>query len=223
MFCTNCDIEDKKLDVNNPACDSCGFDNSYVLGLIADEGDDIDDEIRDSKSCAQRCVVLYGVVSAGHGEDKNRIISWLKDEGLWSLVSKEEKKFLKSKTPTEQHRVNATWRIEALHPLLWALGKVPTASNLRDMCDVEAIQSICDFYLNDTKAFIASASLRDEGEIDDLNEQIYESHWKVRDAEINGKPIPDKLNPGVIRERHYAINWLTGYCGQEWDDVTTDT
>jgi hypothetical protein len=29
--------------------------------------------------------------------------------------------------------------------------------------------------------------------------------------------------PGVIEERHYALNWLIGYFNQDWDDVATDT
>jgi hypothetical protein len=34
---------------------------------------------------------------------------------------------------------------------------------------------------------------------------------------------PAGLHPGVLYERHYALNWLIGYCDQEWDEVTTDT
>lgn len=227
MFCTNCDKEDSELDVPNPVCKSCGFDNSYVLGLIAEDDDDedeeIEDEFRTSLVCAQRCVILYGILSAGHGEDRNKIISWLKDENLREHVSKQEIEYLESKTPTEQQVVNATWRVEALHLLLWTLKKVDSASNLNEMCDVGAVQTLCGFYLGSTKDFIESCNLREEDEIYDLNELIYDSHWKVRDAQINGKKIPDNLDSGVVQERHYAINWLMGYCGQDWDEITTDT
>jgi hypothetical protein len=27
----------------------------------------------------------------------------------------------------------------------------------------------------------------------------------------------------VVYERHYALNWLTGYMDQDWDDISTDT
>lgn len=224
MFCTSCDKEDKDLDVKNPVCKACGFDNSYVLGLIAAEDDeDIEDELRDSISCAQRCVILYCIVAAGHSEDRAKIVKWLKQQKLWNLVSENEHRFLESTAPTEQQFVNATWRIEALHLLLWSLNKVETDSSLSEMCSVEDVQAVCGFFLNDSGEFIKSSGLRLEDEIDSYNEQIYQSHWKVRDAQINGKAIPDNLMPSVIKERHYAINWLTGYCGQQWDDVTTDT
>jgi len=226
MFCTNCDKEDANLNVHNPVCKSCGFDNSYVYGLIAEDeaGDEeAEDEIRTPIACAQRCVVLYGIISAAHGEDRSNIISWLKDENLWLYVTEQEVEFLESESPSEQQVINATWRIEALHLLLWALNRVNSASDLSEMCSVKAIQFVCDFYLKSTKDFIESSRLRDEEEIYDLNEFIYESHWKVRDAQINGKSIPDKLNSSMVQERHYAINWLTGYCSQDWDEITTDT
>jgi hypothetical protein len=224
MFCTSCDNEDKKLDVNNPICKVCGFDNSYVYGLVAEDDEvDVEDELRDSKSCAQRCVILYGVVAAAHGDDRIKIVSWLKEQKLWKFVSTQEQEFLESAKPTERQIVNATWRVEALHLLLWSLNKIQSTSSLSEMCNVEEIQSIFSFFLNDAQVFIESSVLRNEDEIDSRNELIYQAHWEVRDAQLNGKSIPDKLNLSVIKERHYAINWLTGYCGQEWDDITTDT
>ena len=31
------------------------------------------------------------------------------------------------------------------------------------------------------------------------------------------------LEPGVVYERHYALNWLTKYGDVGWDNVPTDT
>ncbi len=74
-----------------------------------------------------------------------------------------------------------------------------------------------------TAEFISSARLRDRNEIEDEHENVYQAHWKVRDAEINGTPVPDNLDPEIVVERHYAFNWIDGYMGQSWDDITTDT
>lgn len=30
------------------------------------------------------------------------------------------------------------------------------------------------------------------------------------------------LDCGVVRERHYALNWLIGYSEQAWDEASTD-
>ena len=71
--------------------------------------------------------------------------------------------------------------------------------------------------------FISSAKLRTPSEILDQADLIYRYHWAVVDARVNGKEPPAKLDPSVVMERHYALNWLIGYMNQEWDDVSTDT
>lgn len=43
------------------------------------------------------------------------------------------------------------------------------------------------------------------------------------DARVGGKPAPKGLHPGIVYERHYALNWLIGYAGLGWDDLRTDT
>ena len=85
------------------------------------------------------------------------------------------------------------------------------------------IVALYSFYMRNTQDFLESAQLLSEDEIYDANELIYDAHWKVRDAQINGRPVPEEIIPGLVQERHHAINWLMGYCGQEWDEVTTDT
>ncbi len=42
-------------------------------------------------------------------------------------------------------------------------------------------------------------------------------------ARLDGTAMPPGLDPGIVYERHYVLNWLIGYSGQAWDDVTTDT
>jgi len=42
------------------------------------------------------------------------------------------------------------------------------------------------------------------------------------DARINGRQITE-IHPGVVYERHYALNWLINYMNQDWDDVSCDT
>lgn len=72
-----------------------------------------------------------------------------------------------------------------------------------------------------TADFIESATLRQEAEIEAQYEFIYDTHCEVRTAQNTGAPT--KVNARVVQERHYAMNWITGYCGQAWDEITTDT
>jgi hypothetical protein len=57
----------------------------------------------------------------------------------------------------------------------------------------------------------------------DMSDLIYRLHWAVRDATLSGKKPPGRLNPSVVYEWHYGVNWLTCYEDQEWDEVSTDT
>jgi len=35
--------------------------------------------------------------------------------------------------------------------------------------------------------------------------------------------VPHGVDCEMVVERHHALNWLIGYQGQDWDDVSTDT
>jgi hypothetical protein len=74
-----------------------------------------------------------------------------------------------------------------------------------------------------TAQFIAEAKLRPFAQVLDQADLIYRYHWAVVDARIKNKPSPAGLEPGVVQERHHALNWLLGYMHQDWDEVSTDT
>mgnify|MGYP003577157264 CR=1 FL=1 len=187
------------------------------------DGEDLlPDVMRSAAEVARRCCVLMGIVAAGHHEPRGPIIGWLKAEELWEYVSPYERRFLESEFPMEQQFVNATWRAEASQALLWALGELPAMSGLTEICSLDSQRAAIPF-LGPASDFISKASLRTEEEIRGELDSVYDAHWRVRDAQLKRRPVPDGLNPGVIQERHYALNWLTGYDGQEWDGITTDT
>jgi Domain of unknown function (DUF4272) len=78
-------------------------------------------------------------------------------------------------------------------------------------------QSISDFRL--------TARLRTEDEFFDVAIQLQEQHALARQRATNPgyKPAEPVVDLEIIQERHHAINWLVGYSGDNWDDVTTDT
>jgi hypothetical protein len=182
-----------------------------------------EDQFRSAQDAAKRCIVLYAVLAAGHEESRPDLAKWLRQEGVWDAVSPEERALLASIKPTRRQVIEATWRAEALVPLLWALGKIDGLDAPVGLCDVAVVQGALPELLGSLGEFVSAAVLRPDEEIWEVHEAVYQAHWAVRDAELNSSPIPDGLIPGVIQERHHALNWLTGYCNQDWDDVTTDT
>jgi hypothetical protein len=98
--------------------------------------------IRSSQEVAARSVVLYAVVGAGHKQNRSEIVRWLGAERLWEHTSPEERAFLEAAEPTERQVAGATWRAEALYPLLWSLSLFQELPAPVEMCDVQALQLV---------------------------------------------------------------------------------
>jgi len=165
--------------------------------------------------------VLFAVITVVYGATKEEVIGWLKKENLEDELSPYEKSFLSKQN--ERNKINISWKVEALTSLLWVIKKIDTFPKLTELVDTELVKKVMVSPPADTSFFIKSSELREQSEIDEVYENVYESHWKVRDAQIKGHEPPESLNSGVVMERHYGFNWVNGYCGQGWDDISTDT
>jgi hypothetical protein len=206
---------------------------------MAEEIQEYIEKIRSADEVARRCLALYAVIAAGHNESRSELIDWTRRENLWKTVSPKEASFLQAVAPTQQQLANATWRAEALAPLLWALGLVPKLPPPTDLCDVQGLRRVLPPLLGSVVEWLSAARLCPDSEIHDANETIYQIHWRVRDARLRNDPTPPgklprmpiadceppaaSYNAGVVQERHYALNWLIGYRGQDWDHISTDT
>jgi hypothetical protein len=176
---------------------------------------------RSAEEVAIRAVGLCAVALKGEGLKQQEVISLLNGKDVWASATPEEKKFLLKKKPAAQEMINFEWRYESLWVLLWALGRAEDLGAPTSNCDVErAVRMVLDV---PSEEFIQRAKRRPISEILDEADLIYRYDWAVVDARIKGEDPPGNLDPGVVYERHYALNWLIGYMDQEWDDVTTDT
>ncbi len=225
MYCTNCGEETEPKD---SLCTHCGHDLSDWIALVDEPDEDDDDldppdiKIRGAQEIARRALTLSAVVACAYGRDRQDVVQWLKAENLWQEATPEEREFLLGETD-EETRVNQTWKTEALVPLLWSINKLAELPGLDGECDTDPLKKAVVWPPDPTAEYIASATLRSEEEIYAQHENVYQAHWKVRDARINNKRAPRNLDPGVVYERHYGFNWIIGYWGQAWDDITTDT
>jgi hypothetical protein len=71
--------------------------------------------------------------------------------------------------------------------------------------------------------FITSAERRSANALQEMANELMHLHSQARDARIHSKPIQTHVNIEIIQKRHHAINWVIGYEGLPWDEVTTDT
>ena len=186
-----------------------------------DDTFDEDWESRSSREVRERSLVLFGLVRTAHGDDSRDIREWLAKHNVGSAVSPEEKRILDSSRLSQRDRINASWRVEGLEVMLWALNELPDMSPLSGQCDSDRVEKAFSSILSNVGDFLNKDTMKSEGEIYEQQEAIESHHWTIRDARIHHKPPPKGLDSGVIQEKHYALNWIL--FGEDWDDVLTDT
>ncbi|MFT3728893.1 MAG: DUF4272 domain-containing protein [Terricaulis sp.] len=176
---------------------------------------------RTAAEIAKRAIALHCVIAASHGVSKSDICEWLKSENIYDELSPWERGFIEAEQNTRRDIIQASWRVEAQVALLWSIQKIDHLDALSAQCNSTPLVDAMPELFSPTSVFIESAKLRGDQEIGEEYERIYDAHCEVRGAARTGASAG--YESGVVQERHYAMNWITGYCGQAWDDVTTDT
>jgi hypothetical protein len=187
--------------------------------LFLDPEDEI--TIRSQDSVVDRVLAIWYAGYKSEGVDKATLAKMDLKYGIMPKLSPSEKAYTISKSPTNQQNLNAGWRYEDMHIMLWALGYIDSLSYPDKQCnvvnDIKIIQSMT------ADNFRKKARLRTKKEIIDQADLILRIDWACVDARVEKRPIPAKLDTGVVTERHRALNWLIHFLNEEWDDVTTDT
>jgi Domain of unknown function (DUF4272) len=184
----------------------------------------VEDEIRPAEEVARRSLALFAVVGTALGAPRDEILSWLRTWGLWDALTAHEMAYLEQTNPPPKGHLNFGWQSERLIVLLWALGKLDELPDSATQCDTSVFQSVLPpFAKISTQAFIAQAALIEEDRLWKQAELYLDDHWKARDAQLHERSMPPGIDIEIVQERHHAINWITGYAGLSWDEVTTDT
>ena len=179
-------------------------------------------QLRTPKEIAQRLLCLtYLCYATEDEESKEQVLAFLKEENLWEGLTEDEKLLFTKSRLTDQEKVNVSWRSEAIWLLLWTIQKVDALDLPIDEVNIADIVDRLPELMSSTKDFVESASIRTIGDILDQSDLIYRLHWATRQAGLDGNTQVE-LNPSIVAERHYAINWVT-YYAESWDDITTDT
>lgn len=177
--------------------------------------------IRKQDEVVDRAIALCYIGLKSEGLEQVHLDKMDKDFGITAKLTPNEKAYATAKQPTEQQKIDANWRYESLHVLLWALGYVDTLSYPDKMCNVADDVKI--IYELKEKGFRQKAKLRSKKEILDQADLILRLNWACVSARVKGEQAPSGLNSSVVVERHHTLNWLINYMNQNWDDVSTDT
>ena len=139
--------------------------------------------------------------------------------GYAAFLSPQERAFLEEDTSPPAQIAKFSWRYEALALLHWALGLTVELPFPVAICDVPAVARTAFEF----GAGRSPGHLRPAAELLDALDLTFRLHWAVRDARLKGQAAPAGLEPGVVLERHYALNWLTHFEDHDWDEVDTPT
>lgn len=136
-------------------------------------------------------------------------------------LSPDERAFLQAESPDEHLVTQMGWRYESMATLAWAAGLWPDHPDPDTICDVAGLTASL---LDDAEhGMPTTRGLRLTDDILDALDMTFRTHWVIREAELGRRDFPPNVIPGVIQERHHALNWLVRFEQAEWDDVTTPT
>lgn len=176
--------------------------------------------LRTKDEVINRAYALMAIAVYGEGVTKEQLNRPIEEKSIRSFTPK-ELSILSAETLSDEQRAYATWRYESLYTLLWALSYFSELKYPSDICDVQKTVGL--MMTPSREEFENNATLRPTSEILDELDKTYRMNWACVDARINGLPVGGNINPSVIYERHYALNWLTTHQNQDWDDVLTST
>lgn len=177
-------------------------------------------ELRNLEEIIDRIYALLVIAAKGEGVEQAHLDKIVKTKKIKSFSPKESYIY-QAESLNDQEKVYATWRYESLYTLLWAIGEMDDLKYPSDICDVQAI--VGKIFQPSRTVFENAAILRNKAVILDELDKIFRMNWACVDARIKGQKVAGNINPNVVYERHYALNWLTKYQNQQWDEVQTNT
>jgi hypothetical protein len=83
-----------------------------------------------------RALTLCYLGLKSEGLEQEHLDKMDKDFSITEKLTPNEKAYATAMQPTEQQKIDANWRYESLHVLLWALGYIDSLNYPDQMCNV---------------------------------------------------------------------------------------
>jgi hypothetical protein len=177
--------------------------------------------LRSQDQIVDRALALCFIGLKSEGMSSAKLAEIDKAYHISSKLTPTEQAYVTAAHPTEQQQIDANWRYESLHVMLWTLGYVDTLPYPDTRCDVAHDAAI--IHDLSEEQFRKGAKLRSKKEILDQADLILRLGWACDEARLAKKSAPGSLSSDIVLERHHSLNWLIQYGNQEWDDVSIDT
>lgn len=148
--------------------------------LFVDTDEDV--SIRTHDEVVNRALALCYLGLKSEGLEQVHLDKMDKDFGISKKLTPNEKAYSTAKQPTNQQKIDANWRYESLHVLLWALGYIDSLSYPNKMCNVA--DDVKFIYELKEQGFRQKAKLRSKKEILDQADLILrlncKNFWVIR-------------------------------------------
>lgn len=181
--------------------------------------------IRSSEEVAARIIALWEVVNiASNAKDSDRpeSVEFLKEVDLWDSLSPKEQQFLIKNSHDKQRNIDLAWQTEVLKVLYWSLKEIDELGKPVEDNNLVAVSDRVLENFPSLDSFLRNSQLRPASDILDEADFIYRLHWCSRNHRRKEQGVPRGYNYSVIRERHFAFNWLTDP-NSLWDEISCDT
>ena len=143
--------------------------------------------------------------------------------GIRAWLTPAETDYLTKEKPEESECIQFLWRYECCAVLLWAAGIVEELPYPSEICDVPVIATLF-WQHKGTDDLLSKGIPRTDNEILDAADITLHYDWACVDARIKGQEAPATLDGGIVMERHYTFNWITGANhNAQWDDIQPNT
>lgn len=147
-------------------------------------------------------------------EAREAILAFLEEEGLWRFATETEKDLFQRSNWTEQEETNTLWRSESIWLLLWAIEQVEHLAWPLQEANMNDIISLLPPFLSNSRDFVSTVNVRSTPTLLDMADLLFRLNWASMQAEKEGRPLD--LHPGILYERHQAINWVLRI-REEWE------
>jgi len=182
--------------------------------------------MREGCEIAERLYCLIALSSAAHERPPFSIREWINSQHLRASLTPREEKFIFEDEQPHSEVEWASWKIEAVPFLMWAVSFIEEVPSAAEIVTWEHL-GIDDEFLLSARRKIDGAKARPSEELAAMQDRMAALHWGSRAGPAGRRLFPsdgqeENTNPGVAIERHRSANWLVT-TGESWDDIDTDT
>ena len=177
--------------------------------------------LRSKEEIIDRLIALTIVSAKALEAPTAKLVDFIGRYNANELFTAKERMFILNKNPDQIELIQYSWKPECMWVLLWSLNLIPTLDVPSNLCNTEFVfKTVLSL---SKQEIVDQSTVKSISEILDELDFIYRAHWAVREAQLKHMNIPLALNPGVVYERHYTLNWLVNFMEEDWDNVRTHT